>query len=130
MTLRHPPPNRRFDTIIDLDDCDRLIRDAFAQRVGNLADQTFEVAGVRKGRPNCVWLDGTANALVGGEPNFCLYASLNTFMPGVSTPRKRCVVKTMFLMPFLLEDSTIASSSQPSPIATGRLPCVTHLLNQ
>ena len=29
MTLRHPPPNRRFDTIIDLDDCDRLIGDAF-----------------------------------------------------------------------------------------------------
>ena len=44
-----------------------------------------------------------ANALVGGEPNFCLYASLNIFMPGESTPRKRCVVKTMFLMPFLLE---------------------------
>jgi hypothetical protein len=24
-----------------------------------------------------------ANALRGGEPNFCLYASLNSFMPGV-----------------------------------------------
>ena len=60
-----------------------------------------------------------ANALGGGEPNLCLYASLNSFMPGVSTPRKRCVVKTMFLMPLLLEASTIAWSSQPSPESNG-----------